>query len=112
MVNGKRQSVFKKVSGRKKSADLYLSLRCRLVNSRPVSCPNRQQEQHEQTVHAETVNVSDITAGGKVNIKATEGNVSLTTVKLNAKDVIIDAAKELPPAFPEMDLHRERRGMG
>ena len=49
----------------------------------------------EQTVHSETVNTSDITAGGTVTIKATEGDVNLSGVKLDAKDLTITAADDI-----------------
>ena len=49
----------------------------------------------EQTVHAETVNTSNINAGGRVNIIATAGDVTMTGVKLNAGDVAIQAAKDI-----------------
>ncbi|WP_312340058.1 two-partner secretion domain-containing protein [Anaerospora hongkongensis] len=49
----------------------------------------------EQTVHSETVNTSDINAGGTVTIKATEGDVNLSGVKLDAKDLTITAADNI-----------------
>jgi filamentous hemagglutinin len=49
----------------------------------------------EQTVHTETVNTSNINAGGNVVIKATEEDVTLKGTKINAKDITIDAAKDI-----------------
>ncbi len=49
----------------------------------------------EQTVHSETVNTSNINAGGKVNIKATAGDVNLEGTKINATDVTLDASNNL-----------------
>ncbi|SMD03908.1 Haemagluttinin repeat-containing protein [Sporomusa malonica] len=49
----------------------------------------------EQNTHVETVNTSNITAGGDVTIKATEGNVSLKATSVNATDVTLDAAKDI-----------------
>ena len=49
----------------------------------------------EQTVHVETVNTSNINAGGAVRVIATAGDVTLTGVKLNAGNVAIQAAKDI-----------------
>ncbi|SDF57565.1 hemagglutinin repeat-containing protein, partial [Sporomusa acidovorans] len=49
----------------------------------------------EQNTHTETVNASNITAGGNVNITATEGNVNLKATNINAKDIIVDAKKDI-----------------
>ena len=49
----------------------------------------------EQTTHVETVNMSNINAGGDVTIKATEGNVNLKATNINATDVTIDAKKDI-----------------
>jgi filamentous hemagglutinin len=49
----------------------------------------------EQNTHVETVNMSNITAGGNVTIKATTGNVNLKAVNINATDVTLDAKKDL-----------------
>jgi filamentous hemagglutinin len=49
----------------------------------------------KQTVHIETVNTSNINAGGKVKITATEGDATLTGVKLNAQEVAIKAARDI-----------------
>lgn len=49
----------------------------------------------EQNTHVETVNMSNITAGGDVTIKATEGNVTLKATTVNATDITLDAAKEI-----------------
>ena len=46
-------------------------------------------------MHAETVNTSNINAGGNVKITATAGNATLTGVKLNAGDVDIKAANDI-----------------
>lgn len=45
----------------------------------------------EQTVHTETVNTSNINAGGNVNITATAGDVNLKGTKIDATDITLDA---------------------
>ncbi|MBU2703795.1 hypothetical protein Ga0466249_004945 [Sporomusaceae bacterium BoRhaA] len=49
----------------------------------------------EQTNHTETVNLSNINAGGDVNIIATAGDVNLKGTKINAADVTLDAKNNL-----------------
>ncbi|CUH96604.1 hypothetical protein P22_2694 [Propionispora sp. 2/2-37] len=49
----------------------------------------------EQTVHIETVNPSNITAGQAVNITATTDDVTLQGTKIDAKDVKLDAAGDI-----------------
>ncbi|SDF57329.1 hemagglutinin repeat-containing protein [Sporomusa acidovorans] len=49
----------------------------------------------EQNTHTENVNASNITAGGNVNITATEGNVNLKATNINAKDITVDAKKDI-----------------
>ncbi|MCC5468234.1 hemagglutinin repeat-containing protein, partial [Pelosinus baikalensis] len=49
----------------------------------------------EQTVHTETVNTSNMNAGGDVTIKATEGDVNLKGTNINAENVTLDAAKNI-----------------
>ncbi|EIW21669.1 hemagglutinin repeat-containing protein, partial [Pelosinus fermentans] len=49
----------------------------------------------EQTVHTETVNTSNMNAGGDVTIKATEGDVNLKGTNINAENVTVDAAKNI-----------------
>jgi len=49
----------------------------------------------EQNTHVETVNMSNISAGGDVNIKATAGDVDLKATNINANNVTLDAAKNL-----------------
>jgi filamentous hemagglutinin len=53
------------------------------------------QTTSEQTSHTETVNTSNINAGGNVNVTATEGDVNLQGTKINATDVNLDAAKNI-----------------
>jgi filamentous hemagglutinin len=47
------------------------------------------------TVHEETVNTSNINAGGNVNITATAGDVNLKGTKINAEDVTLDAKNNI-----------------
>ncbi len=49
----------------------------------------------EQTEHVETVNTSDISAGGNVKIKATDGDLNLKGTKIDAVDITLDAKKDL-----------------
>lgn len=49
----------------------------------------------EQTTHTETVNTSNIDAGGKVNITATAGDVNLIGTNINATDVTLDAKNNI-----------------
>lgn len=49
----------------------------------------------EQTSHTESVNTSNINAGGNVTVKATEGDVNLKGTKINATDVTLDAKKNI-----------------
>ncbi len=49
----------------------------------------------EQTSHTETVNTSNINAGGNVNVKATDGDVNLKGTNINATDITLDAAKNI-----------------
>jgi filamentous hemagglutinin len=49
----------------------------------------------EQTSHTETVNTSNINAGGNVNVKATDGDVNLKGANINATDITLDAAKNI-----------------
>jgi filamentous hemagglutinin len=49
----------------------------------------------EQTSHTETVNTSNINAGGNVTITATEGDVKLNGTKINAVDITLDAKNKL-----------------
>ncbi|CVK19390.1 hemagglutinin repeat-containing protein [Sporomusa sphaeroides] len=49
----------------------------------------------EQNTHVETVNTSNITAGGDVTITGTAGDVNLKATNINAHDVTLDAAKNL-----------------
>jgi filamentous hemagglutinin len=49
----------------------------------------------EQNTHVETVNTSNITAGGDVTIKGTDGDVNLKATNINANDVTLEAAKNL-----------------
>lgn len=49
----------------------------------------------EQTVHMETVNSSDIKAGGNVSITAREGNADLTAVNIDANNISINAAQDI-----------------
>lgn len=49
----------------------------------------------EQTVHTETVNPSNITAGQAVNITATTDDITLQGTKVDAKDVKLDAAGDI-----------------
>ncbi|BBB91913.1 hemagglutinin repeat-containing protein [Methylomusa anaerophila] len=49
----------------------------------------------EQTTHAETVNPSNINAGGNVNITATDGDINLIATNIHAIDVLLDAKQNL-----------------
>ena len=49
----------------------------------------------DQTEHVETVNTSNINAGGNVNVTATTGDVNLKGTKINAEDVTLDAKKDI-----------------
>lgn len=49
----------------------------------------------EQTSHVETVNTSNINAGGNVTITATAGDINLTGTKMNSKDITLDAKKDI-----------------
>jgi filamentous hemagglutinin len=49
----------------------------------------------EQTAHTETVNTSNINAGGNVNITATAGDVNLIGTNINATDVTLDAKNNI-----------------
>ncbi|MDU4961561.1 MAG: hemagglutinin repeat-containing protein [Sporomusaceae bacterium] len=49
----------------------------------------------QQTVHSETVNPSNLTAGGTVTIKATQGNADLTAVQVAAQDIRIEAVGDI-----------------
>ncbi|BBB90457.1 hemagglutinin repeat-containing protein [Methylomusa anaerophila] len=49
----------------------------------------------EQTTHAETVNPSNINAGGNVNITATDGDINLIATNIHAIDVMLDAKQNL-----------------
>ncbi|CUH97800.1 hypothetical protein P22_3946 [Propionispora sp. 2/2-37] len=49
----------------------------------------------KQTTQTETVNSSKVTAGGDVNIKATEGNINLTVADISGKDVTLDAKEDV-----------------
>gem|GEM_PF-481006 len=49
----------------------------------------------EQTSHTETVNTSNINAGGNVNVTATAGDINLKGINMNAVDVNLDAAKNI-----------------
>ncbi len=49
----------------------------------------------EQTVHTETVNTSNMNAGGDVTIKATEGDVNLKGTNINAENITLDAAENI-----------------
>ncbi|BBB90463.1 hemagglutinin repeat-containing protein [Methylomusa anaerophila] len=49
----------------------------------------------EQTTHAETVDPSNISAGGSVSITATDGDVKFRGMKINATDIHIDAAHDI-----------------
>ncbi|WP_371363480.1 tRNA nuclease CdiA-2 [Sporomusa rhizae] len=49
----------------------------------------------EQNTHVETVNASNITAGGNVTVKATGGDVDLKATNINATNITIDAVKDL-----------------
>ncbi|AJQ28773.1 hemagglutinin repeat-containing protein [Pelosinus fermentans] len=49
----------------------------------------------EQTVHTETVNTSNMNAGGDVTIKATEDDVNLKGTNINAKNITLDAAENI-----------------
>ncbi len=49
----------------------------------------------EQNTHVETVNTSNITAGGDVTITGTAGDVNLKATNINAHDVTLDAAENL-----------------
>jgi filamentous hemagglutinin len=49
----------------------------------------------EQTVHMETVNASNISAGQNVTITAIDDDVNLTGTKINAKDITIQAMGDI-----------------
>ena len=49
----------------------------------------------EQTVHIETVNPSNLSAGESVTITATEGDVSLKGTKIEGKDITIQAKENI-----------------
>jgi len=49
----------------------------------------------KQNTHIETVNSSNITAGGNLTVKATAGDVNLKATNLNATNITLDAAKDL-----------------
>lgn len=49
----------------------------------------------EQTEHVETVNTSNINAGGNVNFTATDGDLNLKGTKLNAVDIALDAKQNI-----------------
>ncbi|WP_434133313.1 hemagglutinin repeat-containing protein [Sporomusa sphaeroides] len=49
----------------------------------------------EQSTHVETVNNSNITAGGDVTITSTAGDVNLKATNINAHDVTLDTAENL-----------------
>ncbi|BBB90465.1 two-partner secretion domain-containing protein [Methylomusa anaerophila] len=49
----------------------------------------------EQNTHVESVNPSNISAGGNVNITATDGNVNLKGTKITATEVTLDAENDI-----------------
>ncbi|EIW16274.1 MULTISPECIES: hemagglutinin repeat-containing protein [Pelosinus] len=49
----------------------------------------------EETVHTETVNTSNVNAGGDVTIKATEGDVNLKGTNINGENITLDAAENV-----------------
>lgn len=49
----------------------------------------------EQISHTETVNTSNINAGGNVNIIAIEGDLNLQGTKINATDITLDSKKNI-----------------
>ncbi|WP_371363476.1 tRNA nuclease CdiA [Sporomusa rhizae] len=48
-----------------------------------------------QNTHVETVNASNVSAGGNVTIKSTAGDVNLKATNINATNITIDAVKNL-----------------
>ncbi|MCE5286598.1 MAG: hemagglutinin repeat-containing protein [Pelosinus sp.] len=53
------------------------------------------QTTSEQSVHTETVNTSNITAGNDVNIIARDGDINLKGTKIDAANVALDAAQNI-----------------
>ncbi|BBB91916.1 hemagglutinin repeat-containing protein [Methylomusa anaerophila] len=49
----------------------------------------------EQNTHVESVNPSNISAGGNVNITATDGDINLKGTKITATDVTLDAKNDI-----------------
>jgi filamentous hemagglutinin len=49
----------------------------------------------EQSVHMETVNATNINAGGDVTIKATEGDLKLKGTNIKAEDITLEAVKNI-----------------
>ncbi|SDF86786.1 hemagglutinin repeat-containing protein, partial [Sporomusa acidovorans] len=49
----------------------------------------------EQNTHIETVNMSNVTAGGDVTIKATAGDVNLKATNINATNVTVGAQQNI-----------------
>ncbi|WP_371363487.1 tRNA nuclease CdiA-2 [Sporomusa rhizae] len=49
----------------------------------------------EQNTHVETVNASNVSAGGNVTIKSTAGDVNLKATNINATNITIGAVKDL-----------------
>lgn len=69
-----------------KERDSALSVNVSLGNSK---------ESYQETTHTETVNPSNITAGGDVNIIATEDDLRLKATNINADNVALQAANNL-----------------
>lgn len=53
------------------------------------------QSTMEQTTHAETVNSSNVTAGGNVKVTATENDINLKGTNVTATDITLDAKNNI-----------------